>query len=162
MMTPRPRPPGPTPPPPRRDPTGSIPVPSRRPRPTTGETSSVAQAIESAEIARAEDELVEALEILKAADREVPNDPAVQAQLALTMVLLDPKKHAKDANRLAHEARKASPSLPLPYVVMGILLEQIGQKQQAAQMYKHALARDPDCGDASRRLALIEGATATK
>lgn len=161
-MTPRPRPPGPTPPPPRRDPTGSIPVPPRRARPTTGETSSAAEAIEAAEIARADDELVEALEILKAADREVPNDPAVQAQLALTMVLLDPKKHAKDANRLAHEARKASPLLPLPYVVMGILLEQIGQKQQAAQMYKHALARDPDCGDASRRLMLIEGAKATK
>jgi hypothetical protein len=166
-----PRPPappvGPTPTPQRRDPTGTVPIPASRPtsgrRPiSSGSSLSVDGAVEAAELARADDDLLEALEILRAADHEVPDHPKVQAQMALTMVLLDPRKHAKEANRLAHESRKAGPALPLPYVVMGILLEQIGQREQAAQMYRHALARDPDCGDASRRLMLIEGVKPTK
>lgn len=154
-----------TPAPPRRDPTGSIPRKAPTDRPptrTSGESRGVEEVVEAAELARAGDDLLEALDILKAADQELPNEPKVQAQLALTLVLVDPRKNAKEANRLAHEVRKASPSLPLPYVVMGILLEQIGQKEQAAQMYRHALARDPHCGDASRRLQILEGVKPVK
>jgi len=137
---------------PRRDTTGSF-----RTQRRDGPTRSPDEALEASEITRAEGDLLSAIEILKNADEDHPGEPALQAQLAFLLVLLDPRKHAKEANRLAHEARKASPTLPMPYVVMGVLLEQIGQKQQAAQMYRHALARDPDCSDASRRLSLLEG-----
>jgi tetratricopeptide (TPR) repeat protein len=144
----------------RREPTGAI--PTRRDKPAGASSESIDAAIEAAEIARAGDDLLGALEVLRAADGTFPNEPKLQAQLALTMVLVDERKHAKEANRLAHDARRAAPSLPIPYVVMGILLEQIHQKDQAAQMYRHALARDPDCIEATRRMALLEGVKATK
>lgn len=154
--------------PPRRDPTGTVPT---RKDPTGPHATSalsehakhaIQEAIDAAEIARANEEHVEAIEILRAADKQYPEEPRLLAQLALTLVLFDERKYAKEANRLARLARTADPSLPLPFAVMGILLEQIGQPEQAAQMYRHALARDRDCALASQRLGLIEGVKATK
>ena len=67
-------------------------------------------------------------------------------------LLADPRRNAREANGLARRARTADPRLPLPWVVAGMLLEPLGEKDRAAQLYRHALTLDPECADAQTAL----------
>ncbi|MBI2896917.1 MAG: hypothetical protein HYY06_25385 [Deltaproteobacteria bacterium] len=170
--TPPPRPSVPTPSPATRQ---SVPAAAQpRPPAPTGPATPVAQSkppsgsvrrsaartveddLDEAEIARAGGDCGTAIETLRAARSAWPDDPRVWAQLALMLLLLDERKNAKEANQLARDARKVNPSLPIPYVVMGILMEQIHDRERALQMYRYALTRDPECNEAHKRIERLE------
>lgn len=111
-------------------------------------SESVEELLGDAEISRASGQFHVAIATLRSALTLQPDNPAVLGDLALTLMLCEPKLHAREANRLAREARRLDPNLASPYVVMGMLMEQIGEKGRARQLYQYALERDPMCGDA--------------
>jgi len=130
----------------------STPPPGRgsRPPPKPGNkgAKTAAQYLEDAELARAALDLHEALLAIELALELEPNDPAIWADKAYTLLLKDARLHGREANLLARDARRADPSLPLPYVVVGLLMEQVGEVERALQMYRAALQRDQTCQEA--------------
>jgi tetratricopeptide (TPR) repeat protein len=134
-------------------------VPKSGPRPIikAGKpTKSVAAYIEDAELARASKDHENALLALEYALDLEPENPFLWAEKAYTLMLRDPRAHGKEANTLARDARKADSSLPLPYVVLGMLMEQIRETERAVQMYRVALQKDPICEAAQARLETLE------
>jgi Flp pilus assembly protein TadD len=69
----------------------------------------------------------------------------------------DKKVHAREANNLAREARRHDPDLAAPYVVMGMLMELVGEPARAQQLFRHALQRDPQREEARKALAKLRG-----
>lgn len=118
--------------------------------------SSVHKLLEEAEIARLSGQHHVAIGALRTALTAAPQHPRVLAELALTLMLCDARLHAREANRLAREARKIDPQLAMPYVVMGLLMQHIGERKHARQLYEYALARDPECAEAMRFLDALD------
>jgi len=151
------------PPPPSARPAGGRP-PTTPPAPKAARsivkvgkpTKSVAAYIEDAEMARTSSLWDDALLALEFALELEPENPFLWAEKAYTLMLRDPRAHGKEANVLARDARKADPSLPLPYVVLGMLMEQIREMERALQMYRVALQKDPICEAAQSRLEALE------
>ena len=128
---------------------------SRRPG-GSAHARSVGDYLEEAELARGSRQWDEALLALHHAGELEPDNPAVWAQKALTLLLKDPRLNAKEANQLARDSRKADPGLALPYVAMGMLMEHVGETERAGHLYRMALSRDPSCEDALERLDELE------
>ncbi len=157
--TPAPRPATPKPPsrpampsaPPTADPEGpeapaAVLPPLGRPK------KSASSYLEESEMARDAGDLVAALLAMRYAHLVEPNNAVIAADLALLFVLVDERAYGREAGRLAKETRRANPALPIPYVVLGVLLEQIRDSARAEQMYRQALSRDPECDEARARL----------
>jgi cytochrome c-type biogenesis protein CcmH/NrfG len=115
-------------------------------------TRSAASYLEDAERARDAGDLPGALLALRYAHLIEPSNVVIAGELALMLVIVDERAYAREAGRIAREARRANPALPMPYVVLGILMEQLRDSARAEQLYRHALARDPECDEAARRL----------
>lgn len=113
---------------------------------------SAASYLEESEMARDAGDLAAALLAMRYAHLLEPNNVVIAAELALLFVLVDERAYGREAGRLAKETRRANPALPIPYVVLGILLEQIRDSARAEQMYRQALSRDPECDEAKARL----------
>ena len=174
---PRPTPAAPAVGTPRRVPSPAAPMPAARPpRPTPGPvlgasdgpasprrqlaplgqpTRSAAGYLEDAELARDAGNIEDALLALRYAHVVEPKNPSIKAELALMFLQVDEKAFAREAGRLARDARRDNPSLPLPYVVLGMLMEQLRDYSRAAQLYKYALSHDPGCEEARRRVQLL-------
>ena len=141
-------------------------VPKRRPtRPLTSpapvaverkQAAGVHKLLEDAEIARLAGQHHVAIGALRSALTMSPQNPRVLAQLALTLMVCDERLHAREANRLAREARRIDPELAVPYVVIGLLMQQIGEEQGARAMYQTALKHDPECAEAMRFLDKLD------
>jgi len=112
----------------------------------------VALLIEEAARARASGQHHVAISTLRNALSWEPQNPVVLAELALSLTQCAPRLHAREANRLAREARRLDATLPIPYVVLGLLLEEIGQREGACELYRAALEKDPLCSEALKRL----------
>ena len=128
-------------------------------RPTKASPEDQRQAerlLERVEIARTSGDLASALEGAHRAVELDPKNARATAELALALLLSDPQANAREANRLAREARAVDGTLALPYVVLGVLMEEIREPVKAAQLYEHALSRDADCTEARRRLEQLE------
>lgn len=119
-------------------------------------TKTVAAYIEDAELARTSRDWDAALLALEYALELEPENAFIWSEKAYTLMLRDPRTHGKEANILARDARKQDPSLPLPYVVLGMLMEQIRETERAVQMYRVALQKDPICEAAQARLEALE------
>lgn len=129
----------------------------RRALPPLGRpTRSAAGYLEDAELARDAGDSQGALAAMRYAHLVEPHNPVIAADLAFTFLVVDARAFAREAGRLARDARRANPSLPMPYVVLGMLMEQLRDATRAAQLYRYALARDPDCDEARARLLGIE------
>lgn len=144
-----------TPAPPRP---AATPAPPEPPDATPGlpplgpPTKSAASYLEDAERARDAGDLRAALLALRYAHHVEPHNVVIAGDLALMLLLVDERAFAREAGRIARDARRAKPALPVPYVVLGILMEQLRDSAKAEQLYRHALARDPECEEAARRL----------
>lgn len=119
-------------------------------------TKSVQAYLEDCELARAAKDWDAAYLALEYALELEPENPFIWGEKAYTMMLHDSRAFGKEANALARDARKSDASLPLPYVVLGMLMEQIRETERAIQMYKVALQKDPVCEAAQERLERIE------
>ena len=126
-------------------PPGSTPLPPTREK---GSGAEIDRLIEEAMVARTAGKATTAVGLLRRARAAQPGHPVVAAELALALLVQDAKAHSREANALAREARRADPSLPLPYVVLGRLLETVGERDRARQLYVHALTLDPECVEA--------------
>lgn len=136
----------------------AVAIPERRPtltmvsaptRPRHEPTSSTAdQLVAEARTARHAGQHHVAITTLRSALTLAPDRPVVLAELALTLMRCEPQLHAREANRLAREARRLDPQLATSYVVMGMLMEQVGEKDRARELYRYALERDPANTDA--------------
>jgi tetratricopeptide (TPR) repeat protein len=118
-------------------------------------TKSVAAYI-GAELSRSAHDWDAALLALEYALELEPENAFIWAEKSYTLMLRDPRTHGKEANILARDARKQDPSLPLPYVVLGMLMEQIRETERAVQMYRVALQKDPICEAAQARLETLQ------
>lgn len=151
------RPPRPTPGPVVPELPASRPAARRRPLPPLGRpTRSAAGYLEDAELARDAGDTDAALLALRYAHEVEPHNPAIAADLAYAFLVVDARAFARDAGRLARDARRGNPSLPMPYVVLGMLMEQLRDAARAAQLYRYALTRDPGCEEAQSRLSRID------
>jgi hypothetical protein len=119
-------------------------------------TRSAAGYLEEAELARDADDVERCLVAMRYANLVEPHNPIIAADLAFTLLEVDARAFARDAGRLARDARRGNPSLPMPYVVLGMLMEQLRDASRAAQLYRYALARDPECREALARLERLE------
>jgi tetratricopeptide (TPR) repeat protein len=119
-------------------------------------TKTVSAYVEDAELARGSSDWDAALLALEYALELEPENPYIWGEKAYTLMLRDPRTHGKEANTLAREARRQDASLPLPYVVLGMLMEQIRETERAVQMYRVALQKDPICEPAQARLEALE------
>lgn len=132
--------------------------PAERPKPRSGgagpkkKPDDKEKVLDELEILRATGEHEASLRLLREALRGAPADASLKAETALSLMLANPRANAREAQRLAREARDADPALPIPYVVLGMLLEQVGDAERAKKMFRAALVRDPDCTEAQRRL----------
>jgi len=120
-----------------------------------GEAGDVARVLEHATVARSSGQAGVAVTLLRNALGKAPGHAEITAELALALLQQDPGRNAREANALAREARKADPQLPLPWVVIGMLLGQIGQADRAALMIRHALELDPECSEAQHALEAL-------
>lgn len=118
--------------------------------------SNVHRLLEEAEIARLAGQHHVAIGALRSALTTAPQNPRVLGELALTLMVCDGRLHAREANRLAREARRIDPQLAVPYVVMGLLMQQIGELGHARRLYRYAIDRDPECGEAMRYLDKLD------
>lgn len=121
------------------------PVATRYPVGATRPTKSVSAYVEDAELARARKDYEAALAALGHALLLGPDEASLYAEKAYTLMLCDPLRCAREANNLAREARRRAPGLPLPYVVLGLLMEQVHETDRAIQMYRMALQKDSSC-----------------
>ena len=119
-------------------------------------TKPVYAYLEDAEIARASKDFEGSLLALEYALEMEPQNASLWGEKAFTLMLLDPRLHGKEAHNLAREARREDPSQPLPYVVLGMLMEQVRETERAIQMYRVALQKDPICEPAQTRLEALE------
>jgi Flp pilus assembly protein TadD len=62
------------------------------------------------------------------------------------------KRDAEPAREALEKARRLLPQHPDPILNLGILHEAGGRPEQAARYYREALAADPGCAEARRRL----------
>lgn len=129
-------------------------VSTRKPEPA--QPKSLKGLLESAEVARMAGDHDGALANLRLARKMAPEDPTVLTELALALLDVDPKKNAREANNLVREAREKDPKLPLLYVVLGRLMEQLGDLDRAEQLYRYALSQDGECDAAQRRIDLLD------
>lgn len=129
-------------------------VPTRKPE--AAQHRSLKSMLEDAEVARMAGDHDGALATLRLARKTAPEDPTVLAELAIALLDVDPKKHAREAHSLVREAREKDPKHPLLYVVLGRLMEQLGDLDRAEQLFRYALAQDADCEAAQRRLEMVE------
>lgn len=127
------------------------------PRPEDAPTITVHDLVEDAEAARRAGQHHVAIRTLRYALTKAPEDPLVLGELALSLLVSDKKLHAREANNLAREARRHNPDLAAPYVVMGMLMELVGEPARAQQLFRHALQRDPQCEEARKALAKLRG-----
>jgi hypothetical protein len=157
--------PGTAPPATRPD---DVPAPTPRPPPRGGgavvrevveiskATKTTAEYLEDAEMARSARDWDAALLALEHALDLDPVSPTVWAEKAYTLLLRDPRAGAKEANQLARDSRRDDPGLPLPYLVQGMLMEQVGEVGRATHLYRVALQRDPLCEPAQKLLEAIQ------
>jgi tetratricopeptide (TPR) repeat protein len=135
----------------------TLPLASATPRPIIlrEEPTGVQELVEEASRARVAGNHHVAIATLRTALTKDPQNPVVLAELALTLMRCAPRLHAREANRLAREARRLDPRLSTSYVVMGLLMEQAGERDHARSFYRLALERDPSCGAALDRLGRL-------
>ena len=119
-------------------------------------TKSVSAYVEDAELARASHDYEAALLALEFALDLEPQNAFLWGEKAFTLMVRDPRAHGKEANTLARDARREDPSLPIPYVVLGMLMEQVRETERAIQMYRVALQKDPICEAAQSRLEALQ------
>jgi Tfp pilus assembly protein PilF len=117
-----------------------------------GHATAAARTLEHATVARSSGQLDLAERLLREALHTTPDAPELAAELALTLLRRDPAHNARESNTLARAARQSDPKLPLPWVVLGMLLAQIGHVERALQMFRHALELDPECVEAQQEL----------
>ena len=115
----------------------------------------MAEYLEDAELARASRDWHAALLALEYGLDLDPDSPTLWAEKAFTLLLQDPRGGAKEAHQLARDARRDDPGLPLPYVVLGMLMELVGDPGRASQLYRAALQKDPLCEPAQSRLEAL-------
>jgi tetratricopeptide (TPR) repeat protein len=116
--------------------------------PTQG--PALTRLLDQAAVARSSGKAAEAVRLLRDGLAKSPEHPVLSAELALTLLMEDPKRHGREANTLAKDARKADPQLAIPWVVVGMLLEQLGETGRASRAYLHALDLDPQCDEAQQ------------
>jgi hypothetical protein len=127
-------------------------LPLPRPLIPREDPSGVDQLLDEARRARAANQHHVAIATLRTALTRAPQNAVVLAELALSLVTCAPRLHAREANRLAREARRLDPKVATSYVVLGMLLQHVGEFDRAREMYQFALDRDPKCAEA---LALL-------
>ena len=115
----------------------------------------VSKVLAHIEVARSSGAFDEAIQLLRRALAANADVPALEAELALCLLLADPRRNAREANALARKARQGDGQLALPWVVAGMLLEPLGEKARAAQLYRHAIGLDPECAEAQAGLERV-------
>lgn len=129
--------------------TARPPVPAKRKTAHT-QGAALTRIQDQAAVARGTGRVADAVKLLREGLSKSPGHPVLSAELAFALLLEDPKRNGREAQALAKEARQADPQLAIPWVVVGMLLEQLGEKGRARGAYLHALDLDPQCDEAQQ------------
>jgi curved DNA-binding protein CbpA len=85
-----------------------------------------------------EEDYNHAIDVLREALRQRPNDGKTLAWLGWALYLSDKRLHRRETVRLMEGARKAAPDRPEPYHFMALILEHEGARDRARQLAEAA------------------------